>query len=68
MKSQHERASVEQDRVAQQRSEEGQRYKEDLQLQLQEKELKSQHAYEEFLKDKLMVDEIVRRIYEEDQK
>ena len=34
----------------------------------QEKELKRQQAYEEFLKEKLMIDEIVRKIYEEDQR
>ena len=31
-------------------------------------EQKRQEAYEEFLKEKLMIDEIVRKIYEEDQK
>ena len=31
-------------------------------------EMKQQAEYEEFLKEKLMIDEIVRKIYEEDQK
>ncbi len=34
----------------------------------QERELKKQREYEEFLKEKLMIDEIVRKIYEEDQR
>ena len=35
---------------------------------VQEQELKKQQAYEEFLKEKLMIDEIVRKIYEEDRR
>ena len=31
-------------------------------------EQRRQEAYEEFLKEKLMIDEIVRKIYEEDQR
>ena len=31
-------------------------------------EKKRREAYEEFLKEKLMIDEIVRKIYEEDQR
>ena len=31
-------------------------------------EQKRQEAYEEFLKEKLMIDEIVRKIYEEDER
>ena len=30
--------------------------------------MKRQSEYEEFLKEKLMIDEIVRKIYEEDQR
>ena len=37
-----------------------------LEHQLEEKELEKQRAYEQFLKDKLMIDEIVRKINEED--
>jgi hypothetical protein len=47
---------------------EKQRYNEDLTKQLEEKEYARQKAYEEFLKEKLVIDEIVRKIYEEDQK
>ena len=43
-------------------------YKEDLEVQLEEQERKRQDAYEEFLKEKLMIDEICRKIYEEDQR
>lgn len=44
------------------------RYKQDLQQQLEERELNKQKAYEEFLREKLVIDEIVRKIYEEDQR
>jgi hypothetical protein len=44
------------------------KYKEDLTKQLEEKEYARQKAYEEFLKEKLMIDEIVRKLYEEDQR
>ena len=44
------------------------RYKQDLQHQLEERELNKQKAYEEFLREKLVIDEIVRKIYEEDQR
>lgn len=43
------------------------RYQRELEQQLADKERRRQEAYEEFLKEKLMVDEIVRKIYEEDQ-
>lgn len=42
-------------------------YHRELELQLLDKERKKQEAYEELLKEKLIVDEIVRKIYEEDQ-
>ena len=44
------------------------RYKQELQHQIQERELGKQHAYEEFLREKLVIDEIVKKIYEEDQR
>ena len=50
------------------RWEESVRYQEQLENQLLEKERRKQEAYEEFLKEKLMIDEIVRKIYEEDQR
>ena len=46
----------------------GCRYQQELERQLEEQEQKKQEAYEEFLKEKLMIDEIVRKIYEEDQR
>uniref|UniRef100_A0A8C9PH16 Meiosis-specific nuclear structural protein 1 n=1 Tax=Spermophilus dauricus TaxID=99837 RepID=A0A8C9PH16_SPEDA len=39
----------------------------DLEKQLEEQERRKQEAYENLLKEKLMIDEIVRKIYEEDQ-
>jgi hypothetical protein len=44
------------------------RYKQELERQLEERELSKQKAYEEFLREKLIIDEIVRKIYEEDQR
>lgn len=43
-------------------------YQTQLERQLEEREEQKQQAYEEFLKEKLMIDEIVRKIYEEDQR
>ena len=51
-----------------QRWEESVRYQEELEKQLMEQEKAKQDQYEEFLKEKLMIDEIVRKIYAEDQK
>ena len=51
-----------------QRWEDSVRYHEELERQLREQELAKQEQYEEFLKEKLMIDEIVRKIYAEDQK
>ncbi|NWI54368.1 MNS1 protein, partial [Calyptomena viridis] len=42
-------------------------YHQELDKQVEEQEVKKQKAYEEFLRDKIMIDEIVRKIYEEDQ-
>ncbi|CAF5137559.1 unnamed protein product, partial [Rotaria sp. Silwood1] len=44
------------------------RYKQELERQLEEREISKQKAYEEFLREKLVIDEIVRKIYEEDQR
>ncbi|XP_060767134.1 meiosis-specific nuclear structural protein 1 [Neoarius graeffei] len=66
MKSEQERAAIEKEKQEQRRYEELVHYQQELEKQLEEKEQKKQQAYEEFLKDKLMVDEIVRKIYEED--
>ena len=42
-------------------------YQRELEQQLLDNECRKQEAYEEFLKEKLLVDEIIRKIYEEDQ-
>lgn len=67
MKSEYERADVEKQKVEQRRLEELVRCQRELEQQLVERERKKQEAYEEFLKEKVMIDEIVRKIYEEDQ-
>lgn len=68
MNDEHERAETEKETQEQKKYEEVVRYQQELERQLEEKEFKRQEAYEEFLKEKLMVDEIVRKIYEEDQR
>ncbi len=68
MNDEHERAETEKEKQEQKKYEEVVRYQQELERQLEEKECKRQEAYEEFLKEKLMVDEIVRKIYEEDQR
>lgn len=67
MKSQHERETVEQQKLDQKRHEDQVQYQRELEQQLVERERRRQEAYEEFLREKLVVDEIVRKIYEEDQ-
>lgn len=67
IKDELERAQIENEKQEQKRYEEVVRYQQDLEQQLEEKERKRQEAYEEFIKEKLLVDEIVRKIYEEDQ-
>ncbi|KAL4660696.1 meiosis-specific nuclear structural protein 1 isoform X2 [Arapaima gigas] len=67
MKSHQEQALMEEKKEEQRRYEEVVRYQQELEQQLEEKEHKRQEAYEKFLKEKLMVDEIVQKIYEEDQ-
>ncbi len=68
MKDEHERAEMEKETQEQKKYEEVVRYQQELERQLEEKECKREEAYEEFLKEKFMVDEIVRKIYEEDQR
>lgn len=68
MKSEQEQAAIEQEKKEQRRYEELVHYQQELEKQLEEKERKRQESYEEFLKEKLMVDEIVQKIYEEDRK
>jgi len=68
MKTEHQRAEEAETAKEMDRWQESVRYQQELERQLEEKELKKQSAYEEFLKEKLMIDEIVRKIYEEDQR
>ncbi|XP_077374684.1 meiosis-specific nuclear structural protein 1 [Festucalex cinctus] len=66
MKSIYDRATLEEEKREQKKQEEQLQYLQDLNLQLIEREQRKQEAYDDFLKEKLMVDNIVRKIYEED--
>ena len=68
MKKEHEQATVAEQERDKQRWEESIQYQQELEKQLDEQDQKKQQAYEEFLKEKLMIDEIVRKIYEEDKR
>ncbi|XP_069102255.1 meiosis-specific nuclear structural protein 1-like [Argopecten irradians] len=68
MKEEHERAQEADLQKQKEQYREQIRYQQELERQLEEQEHKKQQAYEEFLKEKLMIDEIVRKIYEEDQR
>lgn len=68
MKKEYEKATELEIEKEQEKYEQSVQYQEQLQKQLQEKEQQQREAYEEFLKEKLMIDEIVRKIYEEDQR
>lgn len=67
MKEEHERVIKEESSAELKRNKEKVVYQQELEKQLEEQERKKQDAYEEFLKEKLMIDEIVRKIYEEDE-
>lgn len=67
MNSEQEQAASERQKLEQKHHEEMLQYQRELEQQLLDNERKKQEAYEEFLKEKLMVDEIIRKIYEEDQ-
>ncbi|XP_075714078.1 meiosis-specific nuclear structural protein 1 [Rhinoderma darwinii] len=67
MKEEHEKASEEELAKETRRYQEKLRYQRELETQLEDKEKKRQDAYQEFLREKILVDEIVRKIYEEDQ-
>merc|ERR1711976_265669 len=67
MKEEHERATAAVKQKQLEEYEANVRYQQELERQLEEQEKKKQQEYEEHLKEKLMVDEIVRKIYEEDQ-
>lgn len=66
MKAEAEQAEAEQAAQAHARHAEMSEYKRDLQRQLEERERGKQAEYEEFLREKLLIDEIVRKIHEED--
>ena len=68
MMEEHNRAEEAERQREMERYRESIRYQQELERQLEEQEEKKQQAYEEFLKEKLMIDEIVRKIYEEDQR
>ena len=68
MMEEHNRAEEVERQREMERYRESVRYQQELERQLEEQEEKKQQAYEEFLKEKLMIDEIVRKIYEEDQR
>lgn len=68
MNKQHEKALEIETAKERQKWADSVHYQEELEKQLIEQERKKQEAYEEFLKEKLMIDEIVRKIYEEDQR
>lgn len=63
----HERLLKEENAKQELRDKEKAQYNLDLEKQLEDQERRKQEAYEQLLKEKLMIDEIVRKIYEEDQ-
>lgn len=66
MNSEQEQAASERLKMEQKHQQEMLKYQRELEKQLVDNERRKQEAYEEFLKEKLMVDEIIRKIYEED--
>ena len=68
MKDESARAESEEERKLVERYQESVRYQQELEKQLEEQERRKQEDYEEFLKEKLMIDEIVRKIHEEDER
>ncbi|NWV63890.1 MNS1 protein, partial [Malurus elegans] len=67
MKEEYDRFLKEEMSAELRRNEEKKMYHQELNKQIEEQEKKKQEAYEEFLKEKHMIDEIVKKIYEEDQ-
>ena len=68
MKDEAKRAEEEEYIKNVERYHESVRYQQELERQLEEQERKKQEDYEEFLKEKLMIDEVVRKIQEEDER
>ncbi|KAM4766038.1 meiosis-specific nuclear structural protein 1 isoform 3-T4 [Cyanocitta cristata] len=67
MKEEYNRFLKEEMSAELRRNQEKKMYHQELDKQVEEQEKKKQEAYEEFLREKLMIDEIVKKIYEEDQ-
>ncbi|NXQ53764.1 MNS1 protein, partial [Anthoscopus minutus] len=67
MKEEYDRYLKEEMSAELRRNQEKKTYHQELDKQVEEQEKKKQEAYEEFLREKLMIDEIVKKIYEEDQ-
>lgn len=68
MKEAQERADLAESAAGKRRAEEQVLYQQELEKQLEEGERRKQAAYEEFLREKLLIDEIVRKVYEEDER
>ncbi|NXS59181.1 MNS1 protein, partial [Brachypteracias leptosomus] len=67
LKEEYERLMEEESSAELRRNKEKIIYQQELEKQLKEQERQKQDAQEEFLREKLVIDEIVRKIYEEDQ-
>ncbi|NWI78228.1 MNS1 protein, partial [Dryoscopus gambensis] len=67
MKEEYDRFLKEEMSAELRRNQEKKMYHQELDKQVEEQEKKKQEAYEEFLREKCMIDEIVKKIYEEDQ-
>ncbi|NXM80311.1 MNS1 protein, partial [Oenanthe oenanthe] len=67
MKEEYDRYLKEEMSAELRRHQEKKMYHQELDKQIEEQEKKKQEAYGEFLREKLMIDEIVKKIYEEDQ-
>ncbi|RLW03520.1 hypothetical protein DV515_00006309 [Chloebia gouldiae] len=67
MKEEYDRYLKEEMSAELRRNQEKKMYHQELDKQVEEQEKKKQEAYEEFLREKHMIDEIVKKIYEEDQ-
>ncbi|NXN34695.1 MNS1 protein, partial [Rhinoptilus africanus] len=66
MKEEYERLMKEESSAQLRRNKEKIMYRQELERQLEERERRKQDAHKEFLSEKLMIDEIVRKVYEED--
>uniref|UniRef100_A0A8C5JLF9 Meiosis-specific nuclear structural protein 1 n=1 Tax=Junco hyemalis TaxID=40217 RepID=A0A8C5JLF9_JUNHY len=67
MKEDYDRYLKEEMSAELKRNQEKKTYQQELDKQVEEQEKKKQEAYEEFLREKHMIDEIVKKIYEEEQ-